>query len=70
MEECMSRVPRYWKGNDNNLSVGEFAVMLLFAAIMFWLVPWLKKHGFRSWAMVTEIAAAIGLVVCVVRAFI
>ena len=66
----MSRVPRYWKGNVNILRVGEFAVMLLFASIIFLLVPWLKKHGFRSWAMVTEIAAAIGLVVCVGRAFI
>ena len=66
----MSRVPRYWKGNDNNLGIGEFVVMLLFAAIMFWLVPWLKNRGFRSWAMVMEIAAAIGLVVCAVHAFI
>ena len=66
----MSRIPRYWKGNDNNLGIGEFVVMLFFAAIMFWVVPWLKNRGFRSWAMVTEIAAAIGLVVCVIHAFI
>lgn len=66
----MSRIPRYWKGNDNNLGIGEFVVMLLFAAIMFWLVPWLKNRGFRSWALVTEICGAIGLVFCVIQAFI
>ena len=66
----MAKLPKYWHINETNLSVAEFAVMLLFAAIMCCLVPWLKKRGFRSWMMVTEIAAAIGLAVCLVCAFV
>ena len=70
LEEGTMTTARYWKINESNLSVGEFVVMLLFAAMMCWLVPALEKRGLHSWAMVTKYAAVIGLIVCLILAFV
>jgi membrane protein YdbS with pleckstrin-like domain len=69
LETGMGRTSRYWSIHEENLSMAGFSVMLLFAVVMLWLVPWLRKRGFRTWAKVAEAVSLTGIVVCVFFAF-